>query len=210
MRIDVNLATRPFVNRTPQLSVLAALALLVVGCTAWNARLVLRSHAATEAAAAQRAEVAQDVAALEVRRASAEVRLAKADLRPLTLATDAANSVLAQKAVSWTLLLERLEELLPWSAALQDVQTHVNQEGTVKITLKFRAKTHDDALEFIDTLEQSPCFADVYPSADMDPKAPSTDYQMTIEASHDPFCGSPPPGLSRKHRLAVGKKVSRG
>ena len=210
MRIDINLATRPFVNRTPQLSVVLALGVIALGCTAWNLRLVLKSRAATEAAATQRAEVASEEAALATRRKSAEARLSKADLRPLTLATEAANSVLAEKAVSWSLLLERLEEVLPWSAALQQVQTSIGADGGVKLSLRFRARRHDDALEFIETLEASPCFSDVYPSRDQEPRAPSTDFEMTLEANHDPFCGNPPPGIPKKIRTTTGKRATRG
>jgi hypothetical protein len=210
MRIDVNLASRPFVNRSPQLTVLVALGLAALGCTAWNAHLVLRSRAATRAAAAQREEVKREEEALEIRRASAEDRIAKADLPPLTRAAEAANSVLAQKAISWTLLLERLEEVLPWSAALQQVQTSIAIDGSVSLAIRFRARSHDEALAFIDALESSPCFSDVYPSQDSDPKSPSTDFEMMLDARHDPFCGSPPPGLPKKILAATKKGGRRG
>ena len=83
-------------------------------------------------------------------------------------------------------------------------------DGSVKLSVRFRARKHDDALEFIDALEASPCFSDVYPHRDSEPKAPSTDFDMTLDASHDPFCGSPPPGLPKKIRAATGRRSSRG
>jgi len=113
--------------------------------------------------------------------------------------------------VSWTLLLERLEEVLPWNAAVKTIQTRVSMDGSIRISLKFRAKTHDDALELIDALEASPCFSDVYPSQDSDPGSASQEFEMTLEATHDPFCGSTPPGLPKKIRSAsTGRKVTRG
>ena len=61
MKIDVNLATRPFINRTPQLSVVGGLLAVTLLATSCNIELVRRSHAATKAAAAQRAEVGDRV-----------------------------------------------------------------------------------------------------------------------------------------------------
>ena len=78
--------------------------------------------------------------------------------------------------------------------------------------LSIQAKTYDDALALIDGLEKSPCFSDVYPSQDIDPKAGAGDVEMTLEATHDPFCGNSPAdgGGARRGRGSITRRGSRG
>ena len=206
MRIDVNLATRPFQNRTPHFLLLGTLAALAAGLTAWNVGLFLRSHAAQVAVEVQRGELEADEHALEARRIAAASRLAKADLKPLALRAQAANEVLAQKALSWTLLLQRLEQQLPWQAALRSIHTNVTPDS-VTLDLDVRAKTYDDALLLLDSLEKSPCFSDVYPRQDANPTTAQSDFAMTLGAIYDPFCGDAPASLSqRKGRGSITRR----
>jgi hypothetical protein len=206
MRVDVNLATRPFQNRTPHFLLLGTLAVLAGGLTAWNVGLFLRSHAAQVAVETQRGELEADEHALEVRRVAAASRLARADLKPLALRAQAANEVLAQKALSWTLLLQRLEQQLPWQAALRSIHAGVTPES-VTLDLDVRAKTYDDALLLIDSLEKSPCFSDVYPRQDKDPSTGQSEYAMTLSATYDPFCGDAPASVTqRKGRASITRR----
>lgn len=210
MRIDLNLATRPIVNRTPHFVLLGVLGAAAVSLTTWNVAAIIGSRGAQRAVETQLADLDADERDLEARRAAAESRLATADLKPLTIRAEAANSVLAQKAVSWSLLLERLEELLPWNAALKQIGTSIGPKG-VRLDLVVRAKTYDDALSVIESLESSPCFSDVYPTSEYDAKAARVDFEMSIDANHDPYCGATPAGAAgRKVKLGIGRRGRRG
>ena len=73
-----------------------------------------------------------------------------------------------------------------------------------------RAKTYDDALLLIDSLEKSPCFSDVYPRQDANPTAGEADFAMTLQANYDPFCGDAPASVAnRKGRASITRR-SRG
>jgi Tfp pilus assembly protein PilN len=161
-----------------------------VGLTTWNAALFLRSQGEKRAVETQMRELADEDVTLKERRAAVQAELAGKDIEPLTTRVAAANSVLAQRAVSWTLLLERLEEVLPWSAALSSISTNMVKDG-VRLNFAVRARTYEDALDFIDNLERSPCFSDAYPSGEQEK---DNEFQIEIEADHDPFCGQDPPG----------------
>ena len=128
-------------------------------------------------------------------------------LAPLQLKATAANEVLAQKALSWSLLLERLEDLLPWHAALRSVDASVSQDG-VRLTLRVRAESQSELLDFLDALERSPCFADAYPTEEGDEKG--SGFDGTITVAHDPYCGSAPeiPG-GKKARGAITRRGGR-
>ncbi len=200
MRLDLNLASRPFVNRMPHAILLGTLAAAAVGLTAWNAALFARSRAEKNAVESQLTELAREEESLRARRAEVQARLAGTDLEPLIERVDTVNAVLSEKAVSWSLLLERLEEILPWPASLRSIGTSVGTEG-IKLDLEVSVADYDDALTFIDDLEQSPCFSDVYP---MGERREDGIYELQVETTHDPYCGQAPPAPKRKARAIRG------
>ena len=63
----------------------------------------------------------------------------------------------------------------------------------------------------IESLESSPCFSDVYPTSELDAKASQGDFEMSIDASHDPYCGDSPAGAAgRKVKFGIGRRGGRG
>jgi type IV pilus assembly protein PilN len=203
MRLDLNLASRPFVNRLPHVLLLSSLAAAAAGLTAWNVATVARSASEARAVKGQLSELSAEEDALRQRSAQLATSLRGVDLKPLQVRAQATNEVLAQKALRWSLLLERLEEVLPWKAALQSIQATVGKDGLV-LTLKVRTQTQDELLDFLDALEASPCFSDAYPSTETVQK--NGGFESSIDVHHDPYCGHAPevPGL--KARGAVTRR----
>ena len=195
MRIDVNLATRPFVNRMPHAILLIGLGTGAAVLTAWNLTLFLSARAEARAAETQLADIERDEKALERRGDALRARLAKENLPALTLRVEAADEVLAQRALSWSLLLDRLEEVLPWDAALWSVSTAVGKDD-ISMNLDLRARNQEYYLQFIDALEASPCFSDVYPSGDV--RTQSGEFEVGLSLTHDPDCGLGPEKDTRK------------
>jgi Tfp pilus assembly protein PilN len=189
MRLAVNLSTAPFVNRLPQWLLLGSLVAAALGLSTWNIARIVHGILESRSVETERAALRTERQDLQQRVDALQKRLSAVDLAPLESRAAAANDVLAQKALSWSILLERLEELLPWNAALESVRTSVGRDGT-RLTLEVRAKSQEEALSFIDTLEASDCFQDVYPTAER--KNVQNQIEMTLEALHDPWCGDAP------------------
>jgi len=189
MRLAVNLSTAPFVNRLPQWLVLACLLAAALGLTTWNVARTIHGVLESHSVEAERTALKAERRDLEQRVAVLEKKLSAVDLAPLESRAAAANDVLAQKALSWSILLERLEELLPWNAALESVRTSVGRDGT-RLSFDVRATSQAEALSFIDALEASDCFQDVYPTGER--KNVQHEIEMTLEALHDPWCGDAP------------------
>lgn len=197
MRIDLNLASRPFVNRLPQFLLLGGLLVAALGLTTWNVVTVVRSVTEARAVEDQLAELAAEEAAHRRHAEALTAKLAGVDLKPLQIEATAANEVLAQKALRWSVLLERLEDVLPWKAALQSVQARVTRDG-VTLDLSVRAQGQDELLELLDALEDSECFSDAYPSTEAQLK--DGGFESVITVSHDPYCGHAPevPGMTAR------------
>ncbi len=207
MRLDINLASRPFVNRLPQGLLIGSLLAGALGLTAWNVATVARSATEARAVAGQLATLKEEESLQRAKASRLQATLIGVPIAPLQLKATAANEVLAQKALSWSLLLERLEELLPWRAALRSVDASVSADG-VGLTMKARAASQAELLEFIDALERSPCFADAYPGDEG--MVAAGGFDGTITVGYDPYCGNAPeiPG-GKKARGSITRRGGR-
>jgi type IV pilus assembly protein PilN len=203
MRLDLNLASRPFVNHLPQVLLLSVLGAAALGLTAWNVVTVARSASEAQAVEGQLAELQEQEQELKARTGELEASLRDVDLAPLQTRATATNEVLAQKALKWSLLLERLEDLLPWKAALQSVQADVGKEGVV-LSLRVRARSQDELLDFLDALEGSECFSEAYPGSETIAKG--GEFETTVQVAHDPYCGHAPEVPGMKARGAVTRR----
>ena len=203
MRLDLNLASRPFVNRLPQVLLLSVLFAAALGLTAWNVMTIARSASEARAVEGQLADLKAEETTLRARTGELEASLRGVDLAPLQIRATATNEVLAQKALKWSLLLERLEELLPWKAALQSVQASVGNDG-VMLSLRVRARSQEELLDFIDALEASECFSEAYPGSETIVKG--GEFETNVQVAHDPYCGHAPQVPGMKARGAVTRR----
>lgn len=201
MKSDLNLASRPLLNTTPLAVLLLSLAALALSSSAWNAALSLDTRAEARAVESQLQELADQEAKLLARRVELTRRLQATDLADLSRRVAAANTVLAEKAVSWTLLLERLQELTPWQVRLDSIQTSVRPDD-VGLTLRLRTTKPDFYWDFIDKLEAHPCFSNVYPSNQSD--GDDGELEVNLQLDHDPWCGEDNPNRVESRRTARG------
>lgn len=186
MRIELNLASRPLVNHLPHLLLLGVLAAAALGLTAWNLTLHHRTRAEARAVESQLAALGQQEDRLEAQRAELLGRLRGVDLDWLSERTSAANTVLARRTLSWSVLLQRLQELLPWHAKLESIRTTV-RSNVVSLTLEMKTREYENYLKFLDDLEDSTCFSNAYSSSETwDPEG---EFEVTIVVDHDPWCG---------------------
>ena len=201
MRIELNLASKPLLNTTPLLVLLGALAISAVGLTAWNTGLYLNTRAEARAVENQLKELEEQEKALLDRRSELTRRLQGTDLEALERRVAAANAVLAEKSVSWTLLLERLQEVTPWDVRLEAIRTSVQDEG-VNLALELRTKKADYYWDMIERLEAHPCFSNVYPSGET--LKEDGELEVRLGLQHDPWCGRPNPNPQGKGNARRG------
>lgn len=185
MRFEVNLATRPFVNHAPHLILLSLLLLVAVGLTTWNLALFLSTKSETRAVQAQLAAIEQEEERLQSSRRELTARLADVEIEELRAEVKAANTVLSERAVRWSELLARLQDLMPYKAALQSISTSVDRTG-IRMSLEVRTPDQEYFLRTMELLQASPCFSSVYPS--------SADHRggelvASIDAIYEPECG---------------------
>ena len=162
--LQINLARRPFRNERLLLTGYAVLVAGLLAFSAWNGWVLARTGE-TRALKRTVAETSQRIRDLERRRAAVQKEIQALGLTELQADLEYANGLLAQHQVYWTDLLNRLEAAQPYYVRLNSIAPGTSRTG-VRLVLNAEGRRYQDVLEFIDRLEASPYFRNVYPTAD--------------------------------------------
>ena len=104
-------------------------------------------------------------AAVEKRREdAARQRLGGLDLKYLDEQTRFINAKLAERAFSWSRLLDELESILADDVRLVSVTPDFGDDGDIDLTMDFRTKSSDGMITTINRMNADPQFRDAFPS----------------------------------------------
>ncbi len=161
--LRTNLSTRPFYNDRAVRTVLAALALIAIGLTVFNAIEILRLERAGREARQTVAQNAQQ--AREMRDKATAIRQAinQAALQAVQVSARDANSLIDRRAFSWTALLNYFQATLPPDVRIASVTPQVDDEGRMLVAIQTLSRRAEDLNEFIDALETTGAFSEVLP-----------------------------------------------
>jgi len=159
-----NLSTRPFYNEGLVNALLAIAAVAGVALTVFN---VTRASALSE----ERATFTKvrDTAVAEAATINADAERQKKSVNQsafqmLGFQTQEANSKIDERRFSWTVFFGLMENTLPLDARLIAVAPR-DERGTLRIDLIVNGKTASDISAFLDALQQTGSFYDVYTAA---------------------------------------------
>lgn len=161
--IHLNLASRPYRDYRPVYAVVAAMALLSAFLLVNNVDTYYRYTHETRSTRAK-IEQAVSMAAREREVAeSAKHRLQSLDLTQLDQQTRYINQRLAERAFSWSTLLDELESVVAPDVRLISITPGFNAEGPVDLTLGFQSRSPNGMIETINRMHADPQFASPFP-----------------------------------------------
>ena len=164
--IHLNLASRPFRDYRPLYAVVVVVSLLIACLMLNNFDTYYRYRRETTTTRNEIARI-QAQAAQERRRAEvAHNQVATIDLTTLDRQAKFVNAQLAERAFSWSELLDRLEATLPRNVRVTSIAPTFADNGMVHLTLQAEAKTTDGMLETITRFQSSPYFATPFPDTE--------------------------------------------
>ena len=161
--LRTNLSTRPFYNQRAAQVALAALALLVLGVTLFNAAQVIRLTATQRTLGAHAVESEQEAARLRTQAAAIRAQINPKELETVASAAREANGIIDQRAFSWTELLGQFEQTLPENVRIMAVQPHLASDGSFVVGMTVQARRAEDLDAFIEALEKTGAFRNVTP-----------------------------------------------
>lgn len=155
MRLDLNLATRPYEDAGEfwirwglAVGVLALLTLVLVG---WTVRGWLNAGRDRQAIAELQAQIHER----DSERGSAQAYLELAANRSTRDQSQFLNGLIQRKAFSWTRVFEDLERVMPNSLHVVSLRPEINEQGQLELDMKVVGNTRAPAVELVHRMEAS-------------------------------------------------------
>jgi type IV pilus assembly protein PilN len=154
MRVQLNLASRPFVELGPlylRLRILIIL-LAVVAVPLW---LLLATEKRKAAEAQARLNgVEQKIHAVEAQRQAFQAQMREPQNASVLTQSQFLNQMFARKAFSWTAVMMDLENVLPTGVQVLNIDPVISKDGKVTIRLRVSG-AHDRGVDLVRNLEHS-------------------------------------------------------
>jgi type IV pilus assembly protein PilN len=191
MRLDINLATRPYEDARQfwmrwgtGVGVLAviALTLLIFTISGWyNAR---QDHKRIS-------ELRAQIADLEKEKTQAEAMLNRPENRAMRDRSQYLNELIARKAFSWTKAIEGLEKVMPAKLHLVSIEPQLNEDNQLSIKMVVAGDSPDRGIELVRRMEESKHFKDTRIERQVQmPQQGGDNVQFDINALYVPIVDS--------------------
>lgn len=164
--IHLNLASRPYRDYTPVNLVAATMFVLMLLLAWFNIDTAVRYRVETRNTRAKIAQLEAQQRREKELEAVAQQRLAAIDVKFLDEQTRFINQQLAQRAFSWSALLDELESVLADDVRLLSVAPSFNEDGTIQLGLSFESKSNDGMITTINRMHRDPQFLNPFPASE--------------------------------------------
>lgn len=164
--LHLNLASRPYRDYRPVYAVVVVVSLLIAFMLLNNIETGVRYARDTRTTREKIAGIEQQTEAENRRAADAAQRLRGVNVKVLADQAQFVNARLAERAFSWSELLDQLERVLPDDVRIQSIAPSFSKEGLVHLTLDMVGKTDQSMIHTLDRLNRDPRFANAFPTSE--------------------------------------------
>jgi type IV pilus assembly protein PilN len=198
MRLNINLATKPYQDVRSILMRWGGLVLLFAVCTAalvWTAVSTWRESREVNT---KISTLESDIRGLDRQRAEALAVLRSPQNTSVVDTSKFLNGLIARKSFSWTRVFMQLEEIMPPGLHVVSISPELQPKtNTVEVHLTVAGTSREAALELVKRLEQSPSFrvARIREETEVHDKVDAAPVQFQVTAMYVP---SAPPSAEAK------------
>ena len=187
--LHVNLAARPYRDYRAVYAVVVVTSLLVAFMMLNNVDTYYRYIRDTKATRTKIATIdAQTEQEHRVTEALTQ-RLKTINVRQLADQSQFVNAQLAERAFSWSELLDRLERILPENVRVESIAPSFDKTGLVHLTMLASAKDGNGMITTLDHLNHDPQFAHAFPTSEE--KTNEGTYRFGIGVDYRPTIARP-------------------
>lgn len=171
--LHLNLASRPFRDYKPLYAAVVVTSILIALLMLNNVDTYYRYVTETQTTRATIAKLEHDADLEHNRAAAADTQLRAFDLVTLDSETRFINARLAERAFSWSELLDRLEDVVPREVRIKSISPQF-QKGSpyVHLEMACESKTSSGMLDTLTALQHDPQFANPFPHQETNEVAP--------------------------------------
>ena len=199
--IHLNLASRPYRDYRPVYAVVVLMSLLTAFLMLQNIETYYRYTHETQATRTKIADLESQQRREKQLEESAQTRLQSIDLAFLDEQTRFVNAKLAERAFSWSMLLDELESVIANDVRLLSVAPAFNEDGTIQLNLSFQAKTGNGMITTINRMHADPQFFNPFPSNESVAEDGTYSFGLTV--------GYRPPSMSTGGLTVASAEVKR-
>ena len=164
--LHLNLAGRPYRDYRPLYAVVVVTSILIAIMLLNNIETGVRYVRDTRTTRDKIAQIEAQVDTENRRAEDANARLRGVNVKQLSDQAEFANARLAERAFSWSELLDRLERVLPDDVRVQSIAPSFGKNGIVHLTMQATAKSGDGMTRTLDRLNHDRSFASPFPTAE--------------------------------------------
>ena len=164
--LHLNLAERPYRDYRPLYAVVVVTSILIALMLLNNIETGYRYVRETRTTRDKIARIESQIDAENRRTEEANQRLRGVNVKQLSEQAQFVNARLAERAFSWSELLDRLERVLPDDVRIESIAPAFGKTGIVHLTMQGSAKTGDGMTRTIDRLNHDPHFDNPKPTAE--------------------------------------------
>lgn len=182
--LHLNLATRPFRDYRPLYAVVVVASLLIAFMMLTNIDTYYRYIRETKTTRAKIADLERQTAEEERRTEALSQRLRNINVKQLAAQTQFVNAQLAERAFSWSELLDRLEHVLPANVRIESITPSFDKNGMVHLSMDAAAKDGNGMIATLDRLNSDPRFLHAFPTSEQ--KTAEDAYRFGIGVDYRP------------------------
>lgn len=182
--IHLNLAARPYRDYRPVYAVVVAMSLLTAFLMLNNVETYYRYNRETRSTRAKIAAVEMQTRRETEKGQIAQNRLEQVDVVRLDAQTKFINAKLAERAFSWSALLDQLESILGDDVRLTSVSPTFTEAGPIQLSLAFESKDGDGMIDTINAMHADPRFRNPFPSNES--QTQQGEYRFSLTAEYIP------------------------
>jgi len=162
--LHLNLASRPYRDYRPVYAVVVAMSLITAFLMLNNVETYYRYTRDTRSTRTRIATIEAQTQQERQREQMVQQRIKGLDLARLSAQTSFVNAKLAERAFSWSMLLDELESILADDVRLLSVAPSF-REGKIDLSLAFVSKSADGMIKTINRMHADPQFRNPFPSS---------------------------------------------
>ncbi|HEX9161135.1 MAG TPA: hypothetical protein VF980_05445 [Thermoanaerobaculia bacterium] len=163
--IHLNLAAKPFRDYRPLYAVVVVISLLTAFLLLNNLDTYYRYQRDTKKTRDEISSVENQIRQERRRTDAATRQISTIDLVALSKETKFVNAQLAERAFSWSELLDRLEGTLPTEVRIMSVAPQFSDNGLVHLALQCEGKGQQSMLYAISRFQRDPHFSNPFPTS---------------------------------------------
>ncbi len=161
MRLNINLATKPYQDVRRVLLQWGGLVLLLAVCTVALVWTAISTWRESRDVNAKIAELHTEIAGLDAQRSQAVAVLRLPQNSSVVDDSKFLNGLIARKSFSWTKVFMQLEEIMPPRLHVVSISPELQPKtNTVLVHLTVAGTSREAAVDLVKRLEQSPSFRD--------------------------------------------------